>query len=342
MRLLPHSLQGDGQSSLVLGTITCGLIFIANICYAVSGFGSAILFQLGWHVAELAAVQGAGGVKEGVAYLSLVSFTVATMQTVWLCKHINWPLTLIMSSSSLPGMFIGLHITTHTSGPWLKRTAGVSFFALAVYELCKGRCTKTTPTTPADDNDDNDEEDGGGEDHELTDLKTRTSSEDTLVATTTMSSSTPPFQLCTAGPDRTTRIGSLLLTSIFSGLLTGLFGTGGPPFMLWINNQLARNAITVDEWRASRASASMLTAPIRFAYLLTHGAGGALVTHYARGEVSVELSGVILALAMGCSGLCAVVVGNVCVSRFFDRAAMRRLIMYLLLLGSVLLVTAQK
>ena len=329
------------------------IIFIANVCYAVSGFGSAILFQIGWHIAEIAGVDGAGGIKEAVAYLSLVSFTVASFQSLWLRAHVNWPLTLLMSCGSLLGMTGGLYATTHLKDDvWLKRAAGVGFFALAVYELtCKhARCGRgKSPLVGAVASSGTDDEvelralarDAGDEKEgrEAEDVEEALAAE--APATSPAAAAAPSrFRPCAGGPEKSSRVGSLLFTAVSSGLLTGLFGTGGPPFMLWVSHQFARGSITVDEWRATRAASSMLTAPLRFAYLLVAGAGGALVTHGARGEVTVGIGGVLLALAMGASGVCAVLIGNACCSRFLDRAAMRRLILYLLLLGSALLVTA--
>ena len=59
--------------------VVCGLAFCSNLIYGLTSFGAGIVFQCGWHMAELAHLVE-GGMNKGTSNLAAFMFITRALQ----------------------------------------------------------------------------------------------------------------------------------------------------------------------------------------------------------------------------------------------------------------------
>ena len=115
----------------------------------------------------------------------------------------------------------------------------------------------------------------------------------------------------------------LLCVTSFAGFLGGMFGTAGPPYMVWLTYN---RHVNKDIWRASAATMSSFYILPRIIYLL-----------YASGRYDSNFIPIYVATML--AGICTTLATNKFLNKFVN-PAFRRLILLFLLLGSLLLITS--
>ena len=112
--------------SLILTGIITGIIgYISYTAWALTGFGSAIIFQISWYFISL--FYGNGDIVDGLLYLSIAGLAVNPYQAYLLHKYVYWKMVFIMIIGFVPFMLIGIQVLLYVKSPWLKRSLGILF-----------------------------------------------------------------------------------------------------------------------------------------------------------------------------------------------------------------------
>ena len=225
-----------------------------------------------------------GSIIEAVAYIGLSASTCIPAQAYILRKHLDVHIAGTMTMGLLPGTAIGTVVLIYVTSPWIKRSLGLLFLVVWVVIQRKASTDNSQPTTVAAD-DDGEEE---------------------------------AFRL-------ESKASYLLLwvTSVFAGILGGLFGTAGPPFMVY----LQYHNMNKDTWRSCAATAGSIYSPIR-----------TVMVFYFGGVWDNSKIPVYVCVMLG--SIAGLVFGNECVADKIDKVMFRKLINVLLFLGSVLLISS--
>ena len=86
------------------GIICAAIAYVSYTAWALTGFGSAIIFQILWYFISL--FYGSGDIVDGLLYLSIAGVAVMPYQAVLLRKHINWKLVGVMLIGFIPFLFV--------------------------------------------------------------------------------------------------------------------------------------------------------------------------------------------------------------------------------------------
>jgi hypothetical protein len=125
-----------------LELMSLGVInLISNACGAALGFGGNILFHICYSCCKTFDVfihEGyelgfcSGDLKSVVFYITISSFSLSIIQSMTLHCDINWPLALQLGVSQQLGIAIGQFLLNTMETQWLGKILGAVFFALAI------------------------------------------------------------------------------------------------------------------------------------------------------------------------------------------------------------------
>jgi uncharacterized membrane protein YfcA len=115
---------------LAVAIINC----VAIIAWAVTAFGNAIVFHIGWHICLLASD---GEVCDDnipliVMYITFSGIMVYPLQVWRLRKWVNWPLALNFAVAQICGVIIGSFILFSFSSIWIVRVLGIVFYVVSI------------------------------------------------------------------------------------------------------------------------------------------------------------------------------------------------------------------
>jgi uncharacterized membrane protein YfcA len=297
------------------------LNLLSTILYILSSFGNAILLQLGWQIcAALDHLVCSGEVAEAVFYISLSSAVSAPLQVYSMWSSINWTIALHLTLSQLCGGFVGMSLLFVVTSVWMVRSLGVLFGFVAIQYIFKEslsvaskRLIALPPPAP------------------LSPLET--CNEIHLahleIAVATDDPSPAPALVIAPHPSRThwtTHPLVVWLVGLSAGLLGGLFGTPGPPLMLYVT----KSTMTKDEVRGTLAvSYTFLTAERLLMMLLLPNSPIDLITLRS----FFAFIGIVLTSLAGRS------IGQA-LNKHVDEILFRRIIMAILSFGSVTMMTS--
>jgi uncharacterized membrane protein YfcA len=165
--------------------------------FAVTGFGSAIVFQIGWNLFDLLGILDPGsGFADGIMNLTLIGIIISGLQLFNLRHSMNWSLGCSLAVNRAIGHAIGAWLLMSLDDlNWLKRVLGVVFLLIAVQKCNKLRLSRRAKGYQAP----------GNEIHGT-------------------------FRIDTWK----TRL-AITAAGLSAGFLAGLMGTGGPPIMVLLS-----------------------------------------------------------------------------------------------------------
>ena len=201
-------------------------VYAINFCsvfvFAMTGFGNAILFQVGWRIGSIIDdklfPEDSGALI--VVYITMAAFFLFPLQSWIFRRHINWKLFIHLTLSQQLGLYFGIYVIFSMKSDWFTRVLGVLFFMVAVQN------TFNEATTAANDY-----------------IKARSNSEEIESPSITQSideiisfeENEEIIESAKFKMDTSLRYLIVWSVGISSGVLGGLFATGGPPLMWFIS-----------------------------------------------------------------------------------------------------------
>jgi hypothetical protein len=115
----------------------------AECAYGLTGFGVAIIFQLGWYICGLLGVEGAGAILDGVVMLTVMGLSTNLVQLGAYKLKNDRMMTALFVGSDIVGTTAGTLVLTriHTT-VWLQRGVGVFLLLVGADRLL---CMRTAP-----------------------------------------------------------------------------------------------------------------------------------------------------------------------------------------------------
>ena len=211
--------------------------FLGEFSYALTTFGTAIIFQIAWQISFLLHI-GSGNISGALINLSINEVIMATAQTSYLMYKrtlISWKFVFNALLWICSGVVLGVwSLKRLDHNIWLKRSLGFFLFFVAMLRLLIQKCKSTNTSNTSDTSDE-------------------------------------PNELPKDLPNLSLLSTQLAIASSFfsSGFLGGLYGVAGPPqmiFVLYYSHSLNR-----DLWRATNASMRFIYSIVRLIYLIHLG-----------------------------------------------------------------------
>jgi uncharacterized membrane protein YfcA len=301
------------------------LNLLSTILYILSSFGNAIFLQLGWQICAAAShLVCSGEVAEAVFYISLSSAVSAPLQVYSLWSSINWPIAFHLTLAQLCGGFVGMSLLFIVTSVWMVRSLGILFGFVAVQYILKESSSIASkklldlpPSFPPESSIEVQTENALVEQTNLEIAAASDSSSRPLAVATPTNSSTSHW---TAHPLTVWAVG------LSAGLLGGLFGTPGPPLMLYVT----KSTLTKDQVRGTVAvSYTFLTIERLLMMLLLPNSPIDLLT----------LRSLFAFIGIVVSSLTGGFIGRA-LNKHVDEVLFRRIIMAILSFGSVTMMTS--
>ncbi|GAB5035605.1 Hypothetical protein NocV09_02800260 [Nannochloropsis oceanica] len=257
------------------------IILFANVPMGVCGFGDAIVMHMALTLCGMSFPGVCStAISEAVFNLTVGGLAAMAVQSALIWRDVNWELVRLLVTPIVVGTGLGLVALYHIHSLWLKQVLGIIFLSVGCYQI-QGEVMRAKGLIA---------EGGSGERR---------------------------GQLVVKGSDKEglRQMGRVL--GLASGVLAGLFGTGGPPLMVLV----AVTDVGKDEWRASNAVIWLVDNVVRFAYL-----------YAVQRQMALLNDGPSLVSLMIAGGV-GVYAGSV-LSPMVDGALFRRLLILLMLLGA--------
>ena len=226
-----------------------------------------------------------------------------------------------MLSGFIPFLFVGINVLLIVNSPWIKRSLGILFLCQwfkMVYDQRQHELKKVLKH----------------DSKEILSNETKVAANSQHETLETVENPLTSVAPTTVIEGKLEEVGFrfkswrdvliLLCVTSFAGFLGGMFGTAGPPYMVWLTYN---RHVNKDIWRASAATTSSFYILPRIIYLL-----------YASGRYDANFIPIYVATML--AGICATLAANKYLNKFVDPVAFRRLILLFLLLGSLLLITS--
>jgi len=107
-----------------------GVALVSELSFAALGFGPAIMYEICWQVFYIFGV-GSGQLEEAVWNSLIMSSAVAVVQALWLRKHLNIRVALVMTLPLVAGLPVGtLVLEWYGRQAWVKRLLGAFFLSM--------------------------------------------------------------------------------------------------------------------------------------------------------------------------------------------------------------------
>lgn len=317
------------------------IVFIGTICFAITSFGGDIIFQIGWQLCFLInSTVCNGDLTSSLGIITLVEFIKYPIQVQQYYKYVNWNLTIKLSSAEVLGTITGLLILSRFGeNGLLKCGLGVVMLLIVIWQISN---------LEKEDN--------------YNSLPTETSHIDTEATSTTYNPIERGIQLSNLTNTYESRIGHvdidsndknsddsddthekskykfhlhssgvnlvIFLAAYCAGILGGMYGTSGPPFMVLANMLI----INKNEWIGSICISYLFENITRFIYL-------AIVEPSAFSVDSSESWSDVVGFAFGTLivTILGIALGNM-IGFFVDIHLWRKMLVGLLIMGSVLMI----
>jgi uncharacterized membrane protein YfcA len=338
--------------------VITALNLFSTILYILSSFGNAIFLQLGWQIcATCNDLICSGAVAEAVFYISLSTLTSAPLQVYSMWSSINWKMATHLTMAQLVGGYVGITLLFIVKSVWMVRSLGILFSIVAIQYILKeasaiaaqkfavsiekGNRIESAlrnddlPATPVPSVLPQQPEQGGDENlNPLQEMEIIPSSFSALeiecdplpiIPNQQSSSSAPSSPTLVARPEIWNTL-TIWGVGLSSGLLGGLFGTPGPPLMIYVT----RSSMKKDEVRGTIAVSNVFLTTERLI----------MMTLLPNSSIDLFTSSSLYAfLGILLSSLAGRVIGDL-LSRYVDETLFRRIIIALLCFGSANMMTS--
>lgn len=331
-------------TTLVIVVIT----FVSAYLYVISSFGNAILFHLLWQVCATGDSNiCSGNIAEAVLYITISTVCSTTIQTYLCRRYINWPLAWRLAIGQLVGGFFGTLLLFTVTSVWIVRSLGLFFLLVAFQSILREAklavdadiAKQMVDTINYEVKETFNPLQGSIVPNLPRDLIASKSVnlEEAAVSTVVYpmiatqahpisSSSTTSTVNDVYEIDTWHRETFVLAVGTAAGFLGGLFGTGGPPLMLFVTYvRLPKNV--------SRGTLSLGFCAISFERLLLFFLFPPSGLNVYSDDKVLMYDFIIIAT------LSSIYLGNVTV-KYVSEAHFRRLIMCILSTGSVMMMTS--
>lgn len=331
-------------TTLVIVVIT----FVSAYLYVISSFGNAILFHLLWQVCATGDSDiCSGNIAEVVLYITISTVCSTTIQTYLCRRYINWPLAWRLAIGQLVGGFFGTLLLFTVTSVWIVRSLGLFFLLVAFQSILREAklavdadiAKQMVDTINYEVKETFNPLQGSIVPNLPRDLIASKSVnlEEAAVSTVVYpmiatqahpisSSSTTSTVNDVYEIDTWHRETFVLAVGTAAGFLGGLFGTGGPPLMLFVTYvRLPKNV--------SRGTLSLGFCAISFERLLLFFLFPPSGLNVYSDDKVLMYDFIIIAT------LSSIYLGNVTV-KYVSEAHFRRLIMCILSTGSVMMMTS--
>jgi len=212
--------------------------FLGEFSFALTTFGTAIIFQIAWQISFLLSV-GSGNISGALINLSINEVIMATVQTSYLWYKrtlISWPFVFNALIWICSGVVLGVwSLKRLDHNIWLKRALGFFLFFVALLRVFIQKFKKSKSINANKKKDELDLE---------------------------LHNNIPNLSLLST---------QLAIASSFvsSGFLGGLYGVAGPPQMLFV--LYYSHSLNRELWRATNASMRFIYSIVRLLYLIHLG-----------------------------------------------------------------------
>jgi uncharacterized membrane protein YfcA len=332
--------------------VITALNLLSTILYILSSFGNAIFLQLGWQIcATCNTLICSGEVSEAVFYISLSSLISAPMQVYSMWSSINWKIATQLTMAQLIGGYVGISLLFIVRSVWMVRSLGILFALVAIqyilkeassivsqkFALALEKGNRTENALPGNDlptpMQQKAPQKQGAEESSLNPLQDLESIPLSFSALEIEcdplpkhpSPSPPSSPTLVAHPEIWNTL-TVWGVGLSAGLLGGLFGTPGPPLMIYVT----RSSMKKDEVRGTIA--------VSYVFLTTERL--LMMTLLPNSPIDLfTLSSLYAFLGILCSSLAGRTIGNF-LSRYVDEDLFRRIIMGLLCFGSINMMTS--
>jgi len=334
---------------MMITYIAITIINIASVlCYAITSFGSGVVYQLGWHLCTIIDSSVCdGALSTAVIHVTLAHVFTFPMQIYILRHRVNWSLAFLLTISQQAGLYGGLFLLFSYQSIWFYRGLALLFFLITVDMIYKelsiilnenGIMNKhQINMTKSNDSDDNSINKikidfttdniigdlyGGGDIVEMgiggnvsftkEDKSDKKASDENSLSTA--------HQFFTI--DTYSKFFITLFTGLTSGISGGLFSIGGPSLM-WFISFYNLNSV---ECRATLAVAFWCENIGRLIYIFFL---------QNNNDVWTEQAAILFAI-LSISSICTLLLGNY-LSKFVNQNMFRRMQLILVAAGSVLM-----
>lgn len=217
---------------LVIGIINS----FGVISYSITSFGLGIIYQLGWSICQsIDDDVCCGGMSTAVVHVTVAAFLIAPSQLYLLRNNVNWYLAFNIVIFQQLGLFLGVYTLFHIESVWFSRSLGLLIFLLSLHLIIGGKrdqdklkCDSMVVIDP------NSYNKTDGESIVMLDWSDKHSNSNNEYVSTTVEDINGDTRLYYEINSWDQYL-MVWLTGATSGVLSGLFATGGPPMMLFIS-----------------------------------------------------------------------------------------------------------
>lgn len=205
--------------------------------YGATTFGPAITFNVGWQVCFLLGISD-GSLTNMAAALTVCEIASASMQVVWLWRHIDWWLVVAMSAPCCgflaAGQLLMIEVEKVRDGSaWLKRSIGILLLLMALQRAWAVRSARRACKRAGDSS---------------VDLPADRPPD---AASVDAPPNGPPARGRGLDLHSTSMLSSIFFWFSFAGAMGGLTSISGPPMMLFVS--IHAQQIDMPVWRGSNA-----------------------------------------------------------------------------------------
>jgi uncharacterized membrane protein YfcA len=257
-----------------------------------------------------------GSLLTTLAMITVMAFITVPIQLSVLRKHINYDLALRLSLPMIVGSLIGLHILTVTNNDLLlKRIFGYIIFIISLYHLINDSIKDSYTNI----NHSNNSEEINNRDNTNQEVLYISYGMKNDISTEQNEEQDEKFQINTRDKECL-----VYFTGFIAGLLAGIYGSGGPPLMIFATHIKIRK----DEWRAT----------CTLSYFLQNLVAATYISTYDEYRIK-SVNQYIMTLLLICTVLIALYFGNIIADRI-NTNLWKKLILLLLMIGSAIMISA--
>lgn len=322
--------------------VVCLINLLSTSLYIISSFGNAILMELVWQIcSKCSQLVCSGNIPQIVFYISISTGISAPLQLYYLNKYINWNIAIQLTISQLLGGYIGITLLFIIKSIWMVRCLGIFFSLLSIEYIIKegqliGKLKKKKIINQDIEIIDNKIDDKNNKNEEdvmviesinpsiiTPSINTTTN---TIPNTNTLLSLSRNFNSFYI--TKTTFIKYLTIwgVGLCAGLLGGLFGTPGPPLMLYVT----RSSLSKNEIRATLA-VSYTSATYERLLMMLLSSNSPI--HFISYNSLYSFLGILVTCLIGRY------IGEY-LGKYVDESIFRRIIMGILIFGSTTMMTS--
>lgn len=288
---------------------------VGTLIFSLSSFGQGIAFMIGWQVCyAFSPVACDGTIDVAVVVLTFAGVFMLPYQFYALWRHVNWPLAWVLTSTQLIGVIVGSLVLFTINSPWIARILGMLLFLVSIEKLIIEIDCYYEENIKCDAISDVGSVRTRGQSFEQSFYDIECEQSDAVGQETVTVQS--KYVVDTKG-----RISLVCFIGFLSGVMNGLFGSGGPPLMWFV----AYADMAKDECRGT------------IAFVFTVAQVFRVIVVFLQTEVPIyNADYAVLFVLLSITSVGTLYFGNKLAAKV-NQQTFRRLIILLLVFGSLML-----